>query len=186
MHTSGLLTSNANIITPLGEMMAAATAQGLCLLEFADTERGAAQLSRLEKRLGAVFTPGAAPIFSALQAQLDEYFAGRRRQFELPLHLVGTTFQQRVWASLQAIAYGERRTYRRQAEEIGQPSALRALGKANGDNPIAILVPCHRLVGSDGSLTGYGGGLWRKAKLLELESAASRRPFPEQLTIEAR
>lgn len=157
--------------TPLGEMLAGATQQGICLLEFADSGRAGPELRRLEKRLGAAAGPGESPLLERLQTQLDEYFAGQRRQFDLPLATAGTPFQQRVWVGLRAIPYGETRSYRQLAEELGHASAVRAVGKANGDNPIAILVPCHRLIGSDGSLTGYGGGLWRKQRLLELEKA---------------
>ena len=105
--------------------------------------------------------------------QLEEYFAGRRRQFDLPLDLHGTEFQKRCWQELLKIPYGETRSYADVARAIGNPSAVRAVGLANGQNPIAIIVPCHRVIGSDGSLTGYGGGLETKRKLLELEGALS-------------
>ncbi len=159
----------ARIQTPLGSMLAGAMGEGLCLLEFDDTPRVENQLRRLAKRLACIPAAGHSPFFDALRAQLDEYFAGQRRQFRLPLVLGGTPFQILAWAALQTIPYGQTRSYREQAEWIGKPAAVRALGKTNGDNPIAILVPCHRLVGSDGSLTGYGGGLWRKESLLKLE-----------------
>ncbi|WP_313515857.1 methylated-DNA--[protein]-cysteine S-methyltransferase [Pseudomonas sp.] len=101
--------------------------------------------------------------------QLDEYFGGQRRCFDLPLAPQGTAFQQAVWQALLEIPFGETRSYRQQAERIGRPSAIRAVGTANGANPLAVIVPCHRVIGSDGSLTGYAGGLARKALLLELE-----------------
>ncbi len=160
------------VSTPLGGMLAGATQQGICLLEFADSGRAEPELRRLEKRLGAAALAGESPLIGELQTQLDEYFNGRRRQFDLALVTVGTAFQERVWAGLLAIPYGETRSYRRLAQELGRANAVRAVGTANGDNPIAILIPCHRLIGSDGSLTGYGGGLWRKKKLLELEEGA--------------
>lgn len=103
--------------------------------------------------------------------QLAEYFAGERTVFDLELHMVGTAFQQRVWAALQAIPYGETCTYGDIAREIGSPGAFRAVGLANGHNPIGIVVPCHRVIGANGSLTGYGGGLDRKKALLELEKS---------------
>ena len=106
--------------------------------------------------------------------QLEEYFAGERRRFDLPLDLRGTDFQQRCWQALLKIPYGETRSYADIARAIGQPSAVRAVGLANGQNPVAIVVPCHRVIGSDGSLTGYGGGLEIKRKLLELEGALSQ------------
>ena len=104
--------------------------------------------------------------------QLDEYFGGQRRRFDLPLAPRGTAFQQAVWRALLEIPFGETRSYRQQAERIGRPTAIRAVGTANGANPLAVIVPCHRVIGSDGSLTGYAGGLARKALLLELEGAS--------------
>jgi methylated-DNA-[protein]-cysteine S-methyltransferase len=102
--------------------------------------------------------------------QLGEYFAGERREFDLELELGGTPFQQRVWNALREIPYGETRTYGEQAKRIGSPSAVRAVGLANGQNPIGIIVPCHRVIGADGSLIGYGGGLENKRRLLDLEA----------------
>ncbi|WP_339512426.1 methylated-DNA--[protein]-cysteine S-methyltransferase [Pseudomonas sp. RL_15y_Pfl2_60] len=108
--------------------------------------------------------------------QLDEYFAGRRQRFDLRLAPQGTVFQQRVWKALQDIPYGQTSYYSRLAEQIGNPKAVRAVGTANGANPISVIIPCHRVIGRDGSLTGYAGGLQRKAQLLALEGAS----FPEQ------
>ena len=105
-------------------------------------------------------------------AQLIEYFNGRRKEFDLPLLTAGTPFQERVWESLRTIPCGGTRSYQQQAEAIGQPEAVRTVARANGDNRIAILVPCHRVVGKNGRLTGYGGGLWRKRYLLELEGVS--------------
>jgi AraC family transcriptional regulator of adaptative response/methylated-DNA-[protein]-cysteine methyltransferase len=105
-----------------------------------------------------------------LNAQLEEYFSGDRKEFDLPLVLPGTPFQQKVWAGLQAIPYGSTRSYKGQAEVIGHPNAVRAVAKANGDNRVAILIPCHRVTGANGELVGYGGGVWRKQYLLKLES----------------
>lgn len=107
--------------------------------------------------------------FSDAIDQLDGYFAGERREFDLELDLVGTNFQRRVWKALLTIPYGETRSYGYIAEQIGSPGASRAVGLANGRNPIGIIVPCHRVIGANGSLTGYGGGLERKRILLELE-----------------
>ena len=112
-----------------------------------------------------------------VSAQLDEYFAGRRQGFDVPLDLVGTQFQLSVWQALLAIPFGETRSYGDVARTIGRPDRVRAVGAANGRNPIAIIVPCHRVIGSDGSLTGYGGGLHRKRVLLDLEAGvAGGRP----------
>lgn len=109
---------------------------------------------------------------AALARELDAYFAGKLRQFTVPLDLRGTAFQLRVWQLLCEIPYGETRSYGQIAQALGNPKATRAVGQANGSNPISIIVPCHRVIGSDGGLTGYGGGLHRKKALLDLESAA--------------
>jgi methylated-DNA-[protein]-cysteine S-methyltransferase len=111
---------------------------------------------------------GAGPL-PEVARQLDEYFSGRRRKFDLPIRLMGTDFQRRAWTSLMEIPYGETRSYGEQARRIGSPSASRAVGLANGRNPIPIVVPCHRVIGADGSLTGYAGGLENKRALLDLE-----------------
>jgi methylated-DNA-[protein]-cysteine S-methyltransferase len=107
--------------------------------------------------------------FAAVRRQLEEYFAGERRVFDLPVAPPGTPFQQRVWTELQRIGYGETISYAELAARIGRPTAIRAAGAANGANPVSIIIPCHRVIGSDGSLTGYGGGLEAKRRLLELE-----------------
>ncbi|MDI3385272.1 methylated-DNA--[protein]-cysteine S-methyltransferase [Streptomyces sp. B-S-A8] len=121
-----------------------------------------------EETFGARVTPDEAP-FAEAARQLGEYFAGERHTFDLPLRLAGTPFQRRVWEGLSTIRYGETRTYGELAAQLGKPNASRAVGLANGKNPIGIVVPCHRVVGANGSLTGYGGGLDRKRRLLELE-----------------
>jgi methylated-DNA-[protein]-cysteine S-methyltransferase len=109
-----------------------------------------------------------------LRAELAAYFGGRLRRFGVPLDLAGTAFQQRVWSRLREIPFGDTVSYARIAREVGRRDAVRAVGHANGRNPVAIVVPCHRVVGTDGSLCGYGGGLWRKRWLLEHERAALR------------
>ncbi len=166
----------SRILTPLGPMLAGATEQGICLLEFTDRRMLETQLTRLQKRLNAKALPGDSRFFPLLEGQLQAYFAGKRTEFDLPLITAGTEFQQRVWAALRTIPSGETRSYRAQAEIIGQPAAVRAVARANGDNRIAILIPCHRVIGADGSLTGYGGGLWRKQRLLEIENADVAQP----------
>jgi methylated-DNA-[protein]-cysteine S-methyltransferase len=112
--------------------------------------------------------------FAAVSAQLHEYFAGERTAFELPLAMTGTPFERRVWDALTCIPYGETLSYGELARQIGQPSAARAVGLANGRNPISVIVPCHRVIGANGTLTGYGGGLERKRILLELEQGQAR------------
>lgn len=116
----------------------------------------------------AVLDPNADPL-PAVRRQLDEYLAGRRRVFDLPLEMAGTEFQQLCWQELRRIPFGETRSYAEQARRIGRPAAVRAVGRANHDNPIGVIVPCHRVIGTDGSLTGYAGGLDMKRALLELE-----------------
>jgi methylated-DNA-[protein]-cysteine S-methyltransferase len=118
--------------------------------------------------------PGGSP-FAEAARQLREYFDGERTEFDLPLALDGTAFQQRVWAALRAIPYGQTVSYGQLADQLGQPSASRAVGLANGKNPVGIIVPCHRVVGADGSLTGYGGGIERKRYLLAHEQRVSGR-----------
>lgn len=117
--------------------------------------------------------------FAEAVAQLEAYFAGELTEFDLDLNLVGTEFQRRVWAALQTIPYGETRSYGQIAEQIGSPGAFRAVGLANGRNPVGIIVPCHRVIGSTGGLTGYGGGIDRKRALLDLEM--SREPVQPAL-----
>jgi AraC family transcriptional regulator of adaptative response/methylated-DNA-[protein]-cysteine methyltransferase len=157
------------IATPLGPMLAGACSGRVCLLEFADRRMLATQIRRLRARLGASYAPGDDPLLAQLARELGEYFAGERAVFSVPLELAGTEFQRRVWTALLGIPSGETRSYAALARELGRPSAVRAVARANGDNRLAILVPCHRVVGSDGKLTGYGGGLWRKQRLLEHE-----------------
>jgi methylated-DNA-[protein]-cysteine S-methyltransferase len=118
------------------------------------------------------------PALAACAQQLGEYFTRQRRQFDLPLAAAGTTFQQSVWQALAAIPYGELRSYRDIAQVIGNPAAVRAVGAANGRNPLPIVVPCHRVIGSNGSLTGFAGGLEIKTFLLELEGALSASLLP--------
>jgi methylated-DNA-[protein]-cysteine S-methyltransferase len=130
-------------------------------------------LTGLYLRAEALDPPQAAlrddPAFATVRLQLEEYFAGRRRAFDVPLAPVGTAFQQRVWEELQRVGYGGTISYAELAARIGRPTAIRAAGAANGRNPISILIPCHRVIGSSGSLTGYSGGLEAKRHLLELE-----------------
>jgi len=121
---------------------------------------------------------GASALIDKAAAQLEEYFDGERREFDLPLNPSGTPFQMAVWKELLAIPYGETRSYKQIAQNIGNPKALRAVGMANNRNPISIIIPCHRVIGSDGSLVGYGGGLDMKQKLLDLERGEGGRLPP--------
>jgi methylated-DNA-[protein]-cysteine S-methyltransferase len=151
--------------SPIGPLTLVAEAGRLTAL-YLDTERYRPD----EDSLGEPGDPGAAP-FAAAARQLADYFAGRLTEFDLPLDPAGTDFQRQVWTALRTIPYGQTWSYAQLAEKIGRASAVRAVGLANSKNPIAVVIPCHRVIGSDGSLTGYGGGLDRKRFLLDLESA---------------
>lgn len=164
------------ILTPLGAMLAGATDEALCLLEFCDRRMIDTQIERLQKRLGACFVPGDNDILAETQVQIDGYFAGARHEFTIPLETPGTAFQREVWAQLGTIPYGATRSYAEQARAIGRPRAVRAVGRANGDNRIAIIIPCHRVVGASGELCGYGGQLWRKKALLHHEQRHAPQP----------
>ena len=164
------IVSITRILTPIGPMFAGATEEGICLLEFTDRRMLETQIARLQKFLKAEFIPGENVHFLKLDKQLKEYFNQERKKFDLPLVFPGTEFQVNAWTKLQSIPYGETRTYQQQANEVGKPKAVRAIATANGDNRISIIIPCHRVIAKDGSLAGYGGGLWRKQYLLDLES----------------
>jgi AraC family transcriptional regulator of adaptative response/methylated-DNA-[protein]-cysteine methyltransferase len=151
--------------------VAAATEDGICLLEFSTPERLASQLRRLERLFGREPQPGTNRHLDALARELAAYFAGALRTFTVPVLAPGTTFQQRVWAELLRIPYGQTRSYGDIACAVSGPQAQRAVGRANGTNRVAIVIPCHRVVNKDGTLGGYGGELWRKALLLRLEGA---------------
>jgi AraC family transcriptional regulator of adaptative response/methylated-DNA-[protein]-cysteine methyltransferase len=167
----------AEVDTAIGDMVAIASDTHLLLFEFAHRRMFDTQLERVRRAFRCTFERGDSPIIDALRAQLDEYFRGDRYEFDIPLRAPGTPFQSRVWDELRRIPVGTTTTYARVAEAIGQPTAVRAVARANGDNRIAILIPCHRVIGSDGSLTGYGGGLWRKKRLLELEARVAQVPL---------
>ncbi|MGH7469016.1 MAG: bifunctional transcriptional activator/DNA repair enzyme AdaA [Longimicrobiales bacterium] len=157
------------ITTPLGPMLAAATNAALCLLEFVDRRMLETQLTHIGRELGCAVVPGSNLILQQTERELAEYFAGQRTHFDVPLHMVGSDFQQQAWRALLDIPCGETRSYGDQARALGRMEAVRAVGRANGDNRIAIIIPCHRVVGANGKLTGYGGGLWRKKWLLDHE-----------------
>jgi AraC family transcriptional regulator of adaptative response/methylated-DNA-[protein]-cysteine methyltransferase len=157
------------ILTPLGPMIAGATDEGLCLLEFSDRRMLERQLRHIAKRFPGPLAPGRHPVLDRIEHELRLYFDGQLRDFSVDLVVPGSEFQQTVWQALQRIPYGETRSYAEQAAAIGRPDAVRAVARANGDNRIAIVIPCHRVIGADGTLTGYGGGLWRKRWLLDLE-----------------
>jgi len=168
---------STNMDSPIGPLFLAASAQGLVALEFDARSPGQQSIRpnprdlRSEKK-AFTFEPSSRRMQPYLD-QLDEYFRGERREFTFPLDLRGTDFQLACWRALLAIPYGETRSYADIARAVGRPNAFRAAGMANNRNPTAIVVPCHRVIASDGSLCGYGGGLEIKRKLLELEGALS-------------
>jgi AraC family transcriptional regulator of adaptative response/methylated-DNA-[protein]-cysteine methyltransferase len=159
--------------SPLGPLVAGATERGVCLLEFADRRMLETQLAAVRERVGAPVVAGNSALLELLETELSQYFAGTLRRFSVPLEFPGTPFQRRVWEELLAIPYGQTRSYEELARAAGAPAAVRAVGRANGANRIAIVIPCHRVVNKHGALGGYGGGLRRKQYLLELERAAA-------------
>jgi methylated-DNA-[protein]-cysteine S-methyltransferase len=149
------------IQSPIGELLLAGDGKALHRLDMREGRRPVKIDPRWERR---------EPPFADVVRQLEEYFAGVRRTFEVPLELAGNPFERRVWAALLEIPYGTTVSYGEIARRVGEPTAARAVGLANGRNPIAVIVPCHRVIGADGGLTGYGGGLERKRLLLDLEA----------------
>ncbi len=164
------MTSYSIVATPVGDLLLTASETALTRLLFPRAD-GTHDI-KTDWLADDALSTGASPILAAVRRQLSEYFAGVRQQFNIPLHATGTVFQQRVWQALRDIPYGETIAYGTLAERIGNPKAVRAVGLANGRNPISIIVPCHRVIGANGSLTGYGGGLERKTLLLDLERHA--------------
>lgn len=157
------------VLTPLGPMLAGANEKGICLLEFVDRRMIETQLIRIKRIFNAKLLPGSNPLFEKLNEQLKEYFEGKRKEFDIPLAIDGTEFQMKAWNALKKIPYGETVSYQEQAVKAESAKGVRAVAKANGDNRIAIIIPCHRVIGKNGMLVGYGGGIWRKKYLLELE-----------------
>ena len=157
------------IPTPLGPMVAVANADGLVLLEFFDRQALSASLTRLRSTSNGQIGIGEFPAISRIRSELDDYYSGRRCRFETPRVVAGTPFSQTVWTALRSIPPGQTRSYRQIAEAIGRSTATRAVARANGANVLAIVIPCHRVLGADGALTGYGGGTWRKQWLIEHE-----------------
>jgi AraC family transcriptional regulator of adaptative response/methylated-DNA-[protein]-cysteine methyltransferase len=157
------------IETPLGTMLAVADDAGLRLLEFVDRRGLERELVVLRRRLKCAIVPGTHRVLDRVAAELGEYFAGKRTDFTVPLAPVGSEFQQKVWAELGRIPPGATRSYAEMAGRVGLARGHRAIARANGSNMLAIVIPCHRVIRSDGSLCGYAGGIWRKQRLLEHE-----------------
>lgn len=165
------------LATPLGRMFAVAGDAGLVLCEFADRPMLPTQMQRIARICGTPPASGDHPILDQTQRELDEYFAGSREQFTIPLMLDGTPFQMGVWNELLRIPFGQTTSYDAIAIRLDRRGGARAVGRANGDNRIAIIVPCHRVINSDGTMSGYGGGKHRKRWLLDHERRG------EQLTL---
>ena len=155
--------------TPLGPMLAAASDRAVCQLEFADRRGLGKSYEEMRRRFGLPVVPGENAMLRQLREELGEYFRGARRAFNVPVELKGTEFQQRTWRELQKIPHGRTASYAAIARKIGSPSAVRAVARANGTNRLYLLVPCHRVVAKNGTLSGYGGGVWRKRLLIDLE-----------------
>ncbi len=155
--------------SPLGRLLAAATDDGICLLEYTDRRMLERNLATMRRQLAAVIVPGQHKWLKKLNDELAAYFDGRLTEFTVPISPRGTPFQERVWQELRRIPHGSTISYEELATRIGQPTAVRAVANANSQNRVNILIPCHRVIGKNGDLTGYGGGLWRKRLLLERE-----------------
>jgi len=164
---------SAIIETPIGQMFACANHEGVCLLEFTERPNLEKQKAALQNALRTEIVQGSNGVLQRLQKQLQAYFEGQRIKFDLPLVMTGTSFQKKVWKALLEIPFGKTITYKELTNQLGNPKAIRAVAGANGVNKLAIIIPCHRVIGSDGSLTGYAGGLWRKQWLLDHEQSHS-------------
>ena len=162
--------ATTTIQTPLGSMFCASTSKGVCLLSFFGQKNLEKQIEKIQKFFNAEAMPAHNKYFECLQKELDEYFEGKRGDFTIPLQLVGTPFQQDTWKILQSIPYGETISYKEEAQLMGKANASRAVGSANANNMISILIPCHRIIQSSGNLGGYAGGIEKKQALLDLEN----------------
>lgn len=169
LNSKGRIITTSSIHTPIGPMMIGVSDEGLHLLEFEDRKLLDAQLESLTKRTNVELITGNHPLIDKVSNQLTEYFNGIRKNFDLPLLITGTEFQQKAWNALLDIPFGVTRSYKQQAHAICDINAVRAVARANGENRIAIVIPCHRIIGSDGSIVGYGGGIRRKQWLLKHE-----------------
>ena len=178
MRKDGQCLITAMVETPLGPMIAVTSDAGVCLLEFTDRRMLERNLRTLRQRFQCAIVPGAHCNLDKLRMQLAEYFSGTRHDFQVPLDERGTPFQEKVWRELRRIPSGVTLSYEEVARRLGQPSASRAVALANGMNRIYILTPCHRVVAKDGGLSGYGGGVWRKRLLLDMERRGTTSQLP--------
>jgi AraC family transcriptional regulator, regulatory protein of adaptative response / methylated-DNA-[protein]-cysteine methyltransferase len=160
------------IETPVGMMVAAATESGICILEFSDKKR---------IKTGNEYNEAGNVHLNKLKKELREYFSGKRKEFTVPLDPEGTPFQKQVWQALCTIPFGSTVSYYSLAETLGNPLSVRAVANANARNPVSVIIPCHRVIGGKGNLTGYAGGLWRKKWLIEHENKYSGKPVSPEL-----
>jgi len=160
--------------SPVGQLILGGTDRGCCLIEFVDRGGIPKIKSEIRKRYKLDLEEGHSPLLDTVENELTDYFSGNLRRFSFPMHLEGTEFERAVWKQLLAIPYGETRTYGEIAALVRSPLAYQAVGRANGQNPLAIAVPCHRVLQKGGGMCGYGGGIWRKEYLLELENGAKQ------------
>jgi methylated-DNA-[protein]-cysteine S-methyltransferase len=162
--------------TTVGELTLGVFEDQLCLCDWKYRKMRSAVDERIKKGLNAEFQVGNHPLMEVAKFQIQDYLDGKRKEFDIPLMMVGSEFQQGVWKALIQIPFGETRSYLQLSQDLGNPDAIRAVASANGANAISILIPCHRIIGSDGSLVGYAGGLDAKKKLLKLENAKAMQP----------
>jgi AraC family transcriptional regulator of adaptative response/methylated-DNA-[protein]-cysteine methyltransferase len=159
--------------SPIGPLIVCASSNAVCLVEFTDRRSLEREVGALRRRLGCAIVPGSNEHIERLTRELERYFAGRLQKFTVAIDAAGTPFQRVVWEQLLAIPYGQTVSYEKLALNVGRRGAQRAVGRANGENPLAIVIPCHRVVNKNGQLGGYGGGLWRKQFLLDLEGGVA-------------
>jgi AraC family transcriptional regulator, regulatory protein of adaptative response / methylated-DNA-[protein]-cysteine methyltransferase len=171
----------ARIETELGTMIAGATDEGICLLEFSDRRMLPTELEDLKRLLNTSVEDGENKHIKQIRKELKEYFEGKRKEFSVAIDAPGTDFQKSVWKELQNIPFGSTRSYLEQSVALNRPDSVRAVANANGMNRISIVIPCHRVIGTDGHLTGYGGGLKRKKWLLDHERKYSGKPVEQTL-----
>lgn len=164
------------ILTPLGPMIAGATTEGVCILEFGNRIRLEQEIETLKMLLHTEMIPGRNEHLDQLEMELKQYFEGKLKTFSVKLHMPGNEFAQQVWKTLQEIPYGTTCSYKDQALRMKNPKAIRAIASTNGRNRLAIIIPCHRVIGSNGSMTGYAAGVEKKKWLLQFERNHSEKP----------
>ncbi len=164
-----MILSSTEINTPIGKMITIAGGQGLYLLEFTQRKNLSKNISKLESEIKYSVAPNRSPVLDQISDELTHYFSGELKHFQTPFHLRGTPFQQRVWQQLKKIPHGKTISYAELAQKLNQPTAYRAVAGANSKNQLAILIPCHRVINSNGQLGGYAGGLTRKQWLFQHE-----------------